>query len=132
VFTRAPNPFCFAHFEELPGVVLQATHEHQNELILVLLDHRHNVVRSQSDFAVARLQSDEGGSWVQAVPPHLRLQHMHVRRKRFALHQNLHSAAACARLVEGCHHEVQVDREAVHDGHFARFCAHESRRRRLD
>ena len=82
------------HVEELSGIVLNATQQHQRDASALLRQDDINVLCAQQDLPGPRGNLNQGDGGVQAVVEQLGGDGVHVRGKGLLLDQNLEASGA--------------------------------------
>ncbi len=98
--------------ERLPGVVVDPAEEHQRDLFAPLQQERLQIVGAQWILPGTRRGDQHGGIGIESVPRRVGRNGVLIRRECLVLHQDLGPPPLGP--VERHHHQVKVDREAVH------------------
>ena len=122
---KGTNFFCCPcnglNIENLTGVVIHPTNQHQGAFVPYLSDLRQDVLHSEIMLPFPLLQLHNGFLWIESVEPYLTRQQVLVTREGFFLTDDPEPFPGGP--VKRNHQQMQVYREGVHYRDLRRFCA---------
>ena len=106
------------HIEHLTAVIIYPAQQHQGDRCALFRQHRLDVLAAMGGFSRAQGQLQQGLGRIIAVKTQLRLHRVLIGGEGIGFNQNF--MAFFGGTIEGDHHQVEVDGQAVHDDHFLR------------
>src|SRR5438132_5694061 len=104
--------------EELAGEEVYSREKDERDLVAMLLDKSFDLLLPDGELTFARTSQEQALVRFKTVMNHLRLDGVVIGRKSRIFHEDL--AASLSRTIEGRHHEMKIDREAIHADNLAR------------